>query len=391
MNNHDAQKIDQKAGRAINRQMILNIIRRAGGLSRAELATRTGLSAAAVGFVVKELLADGYLIEDKPQGNGTGRKPVPLRLNQEEHWAIGLKLCRDKLECILTDLAMDPVDQRSIALECHEPDYVVGKAKSVVEDLLKANSNKSKPILGVGWTMPAHLDTANGVCIRSFRFNWHNVPIGDMLSEALKLPVFVEDDTLAFALAHYLFGLGQQKKSFGVFAVGEGIFFASVINGSIWRGEIGNAGKVGHIQYKPDGPLCECGRHGCLQTFFSVTALNKRWHELAQDAGHTLQLEEAVQEQNASALALIEEAGSELGRYLSEWNTLVDHESIVLGGESTAFGDYFLIPLKQALDEHYYREQGPEIIPDQSNYYWTAGAAAVVVQHVFDRLQTEQS
>nr|WP_321455805.1 ROK family transcriptional regulator [uncultured Cohaesibacter sp.] len=365
--------------------MILNIIRRTGGLSRAELAIRTGLSAAAVGFVVKELLSDGYLIEDKPQGNGAGRKPVPLRLNQGEHWAIGLKLSQDKLECILTDLAMEPVDQRSILLERHEPDYVVGKAKSVVEELLKANSKKSKPILGVGWTMPAHLDTAKGVCIRSFRFNWHNVPIGEMLSNALNLPVFVEDDTLAFALAHYLFGLGQQKKSFGVFAVGEGIFFASVINGSIWRGEIGNAGKVGHIQYRLDGPRCECGRQGCLQTFFSVTALEKRWKELKQG----ICLEEAVQQENASALALVEEAGSVLGRYLSEWNTLVDHECIILGGESTAFGDTFLRPLKRALDEHYYREQGPAIIPDKANYYWTAGAAAVVVQHVFGSRQAE--
>ena len=77
------------------------------------------------------------------------------------------------------------------------------------------------------------------------------------------------------------------------------------------------------------------------------------------------------------------EAGAVIGQYLANWVTVVDPELIVLGGESTAFGEAFLVPMQAALDHFYYREQGPRIVPDDTSFYWTAGAAAVAIQHVF--------
>ncbi|WP_176083525.1 ROK family transcriptional regulator [Martelella sp. HB161492] len=380
MNRNHSQKIDQKTGRAINRQMILNLIRRNEEMSRSDLTVSTGLSAAVVGFVVKDLLEEGYLVEHAPRDSSLGRRPVPLRLNREGHLAIGLKLGRDRLDCVLTDLAMEPLEQRSVPLNDYDPKAVVGCARQAVNEVLRSRNEPNRPILGAGWTMPAHLDTRTGSCLRSFRFGWENVPIGTMLSKALEMPVFVEDDTLAYAQAHHLFGLGMQQQSFGVFAIGEGLFFASVINDQVWRGQIGNAGKVGHIMHQEGGRLCECGRHGCLQAYYSVTAMQERW----QERGNPTDLATAVIAQDPAALELVRDAGATIGRHLAQWNTLIDHEMIIFGGESTSFGDAFMGPMREAFDHYYYREKAPSIITDETGYYWTAGAAAVVVQHVFD-------
>ena len=407
------QKIDQKSGRAINRQMILNLVRRTGGMSRSELSSETGLSAAAVGFVVKELLESGYLIEEQPRDSRSGRRPVPLRLNHEGHLAIGLKLGLHRLDCILTDMAMQPLDQQSTPLTSHEPEVVVEAARVAVSTVLARRKGRpQRPILGVGWSMPGRLAVEQGLCIRSLRFKWADVPIGPMLSEALGLPVFIEDDTLAYGLAHYLFGLGQQQEVFSVLAVGEGLFYATVIAGQVWRGHLGNAGKVGHIVHAEEGQVCECGRVGCLQTHFSVTALERRWLEVEAgpplargvEAGPPLargpvrrsgskgreglrpqSLQEAVAAGDERALALVGDAGAVLGRYLAGWVTVTDPEHIILGGESVAFGDAFVEPMQRALDRYYYREQGPKIIRDGTSFYWTAGAAATVMRHIFDQ------
>ena len=379
MNRRETQKIDQKTGRAINRQMILNIIRRSDGLSRADIAAQTGLSAAVVGFVIRELLDEGYLVEEKPRDSRSGRRPVPLRLNENGHLAIGLKISSRRLDCLLTDIAMGSLDRLSIDLPDGNPDTVVAHARQIVDEVVNRQKGPKRPILGVGLSLPARVDPDKGICIRSHRLGWNDVPIGPMMREALNLPVFIEDDTLAYGLAHALFGIGQNLGSFCALAVGEGIGCASIIDGQVWRGSLGNAGKVGHVFHQDGGPFCECGRRGCLQTFYAATALEERWSK----EGRKSSLCEALQNADQEAQALVAEAGAVIGQYLANWVTVVDPELIVLGGESTAFGEAFLVPMQAALDHFYYREQGPRIVPDDTSFYWTAGAAAVAIQHVF--------
>ena len=374
----DNKKIDQKTGRAINRRLILNLIRRNGGLSRAELAERTGLSPAAVGHVVGDLLSEGYLVTGKSNRNGSGRKPVPLMLNTDGHLAVGVKLGLSRVECILTDFGINVIDSRNIALTEHAPAAVVAAAASAIGMLIDANEIQ-RPVVGVGMSVPGRIDPNTGICIRSHRFDWDNVPIGSMLSAEVGLPVYIEDDTLAYGLAHHLFGLGQTCQNFAALAVGDGIGYAVVADAKVRRGALGNAGKVGHVLHDENGPVCECGRTGCLQSWYSANSLKIRW---ARD--HVLSLTDALAGGDPAALAFVGEAGQALGRHLAEWCTVTDPEKIIFGGEAVDFGPAFIREMEHALGEYFYRDTAPPIIADKSSYYWTAGAAAVAVQQVFD-------
>lgn len=373
------RKIDQKTGRAVNRRLVLNLVRKSDGLSRSELSAQTGLSAAAVGFVVSDLMDDGLLVEGKPTGKGSGRRPVPLTLNSSGHLAIGLKLSVDRIDCILTDLSIAVIDQTSVRLPRMSPEAVVGAANEAVSQLVAA-SGKGRPIIGVGLSMPGRLDIDTGMCIRSHRFDWHDVPIGPMMAQALGLPVAIEDDTLAFGLAHHLFGLGQSNQTFAALAVGEGIGLAAITEDRVRRGSIGNAGKVGHVLHREDGPMCECGRRGCLQAWYSAAALDRRWRETSPDQS----IYDAIAARNGDALDLVREAARAIGFHLAEWVTVLDPERVVLGGEGIEFGPDFLSVMQDTLRHAYFRETAPEIVADDSSFYWTAGAAAVAVQRIFD-------
>ncbi|WP_226629643.1 ROK family transcriptional regulator [Alloyangia pacifica] len=374
----DKKKIDQKTGRAINRRLILNLIRMSGGLSRSELAERTGLSPAAVGHVVGDLLDEGYLITGTSSRNGSGRKPVPLMLNTEGHLAIGVKVGPSRLDCILTDFGINVIDRESSTLTDVSPEAVVSVAAEAVSKLTTKHG-AGRPILGVGLSVPGRIDPHSGMCIRSHRFDWDEVPIASMLSEALELPVFIEDDTLAFGLAHHMFGFGQACQNFAALAVGDGIGYAVISDAKVRRGALGTAGKVGHVLHDPSGPMCECGRRGCLQAWFSAASLAARWGET-----HSEPLAEALEAGDKAALSFVAEAGDAIGRHLAEWCTVTDPELIVLGGEAVALGAAFIRPMEAALAENFYRDTPPPVFVDDSSFYWMAGAAAVVVQQVFD-------
>lgn len=374
----DNKKIDQKTGRAINRRLILNLIRREGSLSRTDLSERTGLSPAAVGFVVADLIEDGFLVTGESKSLGSGRKPVPLRLNKEGQYSIGVKVGPNHLDCVLTDFGINIVDTRTVSISNCRPETVVKAAASAIREF-SVTIAVEKNILGIGLSVPGRIDPLNGTCIRSNRLGWDDVPIAHLVSAATNIPAFVEDDTLAYGLAHHMFGLGQTCQNFAVLAVGDGIGFATITESKVWRGNLGNAGKVGHVLFNEHGPMCECGRNGCLQAWFSATAVETRWNE---NNGQPLAV--ALRSADASALTHVAQAGHAIGMHLAEWATVTDPERIVLGGEAVSFGPGFIDAMREALTHAYYRESAPPIVVDEASFYWTAGAAAVAVQQIFD-------
>lgn len=378
MNFNDTRKIDQKTGRAINRRLILNLIRRENGLSRSEIAERTGLSPAAVGFVVSDLLEEGFLVTGESRNSSSGRKPVPLMLNKTGNMAVGVKVTPTRLDCVLTDFAIDIIDTLSVQMNDTSPEAVVAAAASGIRTLLKTN-RVAQPVLGIGMSVPGRIDPATATCIRSNRLDWDDVPIGRLLSEAVGIPTFVEDDTLAYGLAHQMFGLGQASRNFAVLAVGDGIGFATISDAKVYRGSQGNAGKVGHVLFDPTGPICECGRAGCLQAWYGANAMMERWSD-----EHSSSLLRALASEDGSAKSFVAEAGFAIGKHLAEWATVTDPEQIVLGGEAVGFGEAFLSALQRGLSEAYYRNAAPPVVVDVENFYWTAGAAAVAVQQIFD-------
>lgn len=369
----------------MNRRLILNLLRREGPASRADIATVTGLSPAAVTFVVADLIAEGYLREGETQPGASGRRPIPLEINYGGHYAIGIKMNVGTLGCVLTDLSTSVLSSLTVEYKSSSPQDVLDAAEQAVIRLRRTAPDLQGKLIGIGFSMPATVDIEQAICVQSRRFQWDNVPFGRMLQQRVNAPVWMEDDTLAFTLAQHLFGLGRHHRVFTALALGVGIACATVNDGLIHRGAHGRAGKLGHVTHDPNGPLCECGRRGCLQAFYSEPAMVEAWRserKLAAGIDRYAMKEAAIQG-DPVARRILREAGSAIGFHLADAVNIIDPEVVIVGAEAVSFGDLLFGPMRESLASRCHDEP-PAIVPDERDDFWSSGAAALATQALFN-------
>ncbi len=130
--------------------------------------------------------------------------------------------------------------------------------------------------LGVG--TPGAVDTKTGTVIGPSPNikGWQGMEIGRILSERLNMPVTIDNDVNATALAELKYGSGAGFDSMICVAIGTGVGGGIILNGKLWRGANHTAGEIGHICIDPNGPLCACGAHGCIEVYCKSAAIIER-------------------------------------------------------------------------------------------------------------------
>ncbi|MFE4329170.1 ROK family protein [Streptomyces sp. NPDC056831] len=254
--------------RSHNAALVLDLLRVAGerGISRLELAERTGLTPQAVSKITARLRAEG-LATDAGHRASTGGKPrTVLRLVPDAGYAVGMHLDRDELTVVLVDLAGAVAASRTAPLDFGAPaDEVVAVAAYAVAAVRDGGAQPVElPVLGVGVAVPGPLDHRGGVLHRVTGFpQWDGYPLRDALAARTGLPVVVDKDTNAAAL-----GLALRAAGAGDFAylhLGTGLGAGLVLGGGLHRGARTGAGEFGHQTVQLDGPVCSCGGRGCIE------------------------------------------------------------------------------------------------------------------------------
>lgn len=375
---------NSSTSRALNRRLILNLLRRHGPVSRAEIATITGLSPAAVTFVVAELVEETLIVERAAVTGATGRRPVPIDINYEAHLAFGFKLNADGIDCVLTDLATNPLVTWHAPIPNTSPDGMIGTILGAIPRMLAESGRPQSAVMGIGVSIPGEVDARGGVCLQSPRFGWRNLAFGQLLGERVHVPVWIDDDVNAFAVAQKLFGAGRNHRHFAALAVGTGVGSSLVIDGEIYHGARSVAGKFGHITSVPGGRLCECGRHGCLMAHAAEPFMLETWRARSGAAAASrADFAAAVEAEAPEAMAILDEAGARIGRHLADLVNLFDPEVIVVGGEAVQFGEALIGPIRRAMEDSVFFSK-PELLPDWVPGSWARGAAALATQGIFD-------
>ena len=369
--------------RALNRRLILNLLRNRGPISRAELALVTGLSPAAVTFVVTELMDDTLVIEREAVSSSNGRRPTPIDINYEAHLALGFKLNRDNIACVLTDLATTPLATLEAPVPDTSPEGMIQAIETAIPRLLTEARRDEKDIMGIGVSIPGEVDPQKGICLQSPRFGWRDLAFAELLAGRVHVPVWIDDDVNAFAIAQKLFGAGRNHRNFAALAIGTGIGCSLVLNGEIYHGSNSAAGKLGHITSIPNGALCECGRRGCLMAHAAEPAMLDEYLRRRGTPISRAAFVGAVEGGDETAVAILSEAGARIGRHLADLVNLFDPEVIVVGGEAVQFGDALLAPLRKAMEEFLFFSR-PELLTDWVPSSWARGAAALATQSIFN-------
>jgi glucokinase len=224
---------------------------------------------------------------------------------------------------------------------------------------------QGRELAGIGISMAGILDPKRGVVsIAPNLPGWRDVPLVRLVGERLGLPVALENDANAAALAEHRLGAGRGATNMILVTIGTGLGAGLVLNGRLYSGASGAAGEVGHMQLDPDGPPCSCGRRGCLEALAAGWALARRATEIiGREPGGLLThmaakaggepdarlLEDAANAGDASAAAAIDAAGRALGAGLANLVNLLNPEVIVIGGGLRKLGDRYLGPAQEVM------------------------------------------
>ena len=237
---------DDIAGGDLTRMAVLAFLGRNGPASRATIARDLGLSPATVTQTTRQLIRQGVVQPLYFAPSEGGRPGQLLGLAREAGHAVGVKLAADHL--VLVDVGLDGqvLDTRAETF-----DALQAGAVKALEALLASlrhflRRGRSK-LLGVGVCVPGVVARPDAGTVDADVLRWKAVPLGSTLRQAVGVPVLVENDVKALAVAERLFGLGRDYHDFAVLTIGRGVGFASIVGGILQRGAGGGAGELAHV------------------------------------------------------------------------------------------------------------------------------------------------
>ncbi|WP_410791534.1 ROK family transcriptional regulator [Kribbella sp. C-35] len=321
---------------------MLDAIRRSEQLSRVELAEATGLSGQAISNIVRRLLDAGLVREaGRLRGAGIGKPRTLLELEPTGQYAVGVHLDPSVVTVVLLDLTGEVVARRPVDQYADDPGVLIDGIAKTIEEVIAASGAPRDRVTGVGIAAPGPIDVERGVVVDPPNLStWHLVPLRDALSERTGLPIVLDKDVTAAASAEKWAGQGG---SFVFFYLGTGVGAGLVIGDEVVRGSSSNVGEIGHVIVDPGGPLCYCGRRGCVGEASQPRYLVEqamRAEVLAEgiDLDDRLAVEAAFAELCAQAAGpgaardILTTLAERIAKVVEDIANLLDLERVVFGG-----------------------------------------------------------
>lgn len=270
--------------RAVNRSIVLELIRRRQPISRAELARITGIFRSSVSDIVDELIAEDLVTEERSTPSRPGRVPMSLRLNDSGYCIMGVNI-----RPVYSQIAYAGLSGRILKTLNFETPTSPNKLVQAIAQAVKRLSDDSvgvkKPrFRRIGIAIPGHVDVTNG------RILWtpthqelNGFPIAAEIEKHTGIEALADNDCNVGALSELWLGTDEKSDrgtdfvflNVSDFGTGAGV----VLNREIYLGHDAHfVAEVGHMVVDPSGPLCRCGRHGCWELFVSNDAMWRRVH-----------------------------------------------------------------------------------------------------------------
>jgi predicted NBD/HSP70 family sugar kinase len=343
--------------RATNLAVVLRHLRMNAPCSRADIAAATGLNKATVSSLVADLIDRRLVRETGMTERRIGRPATMLVLDGSPYAAIGMEVNADYMTVVAVDLAGRKLLswRRAFAGSSSNPGQAAASIAALAKRAIGKVEKEGRRTLGLTVGVPG-LVGGDGIVRLAPNLHWHDVDLRSALRKALgdpPYPIEVENDANLAVLAEQRYG-GFAEATNLIYLTGEiGIGAGIISEGRLMRGERGFAGEFGHLLIDPSGPVCGCGRRGCLEALAGVGALVARTLPDASTSSPT-ELEPEVEEVvrraksgDAKVLDALAETGRHLGHGVATVANLLNPEVVVLGGYFVPLAPW-LIPAAEA-------------------------------------------
>ncbi|MEE9431204.1 MAG: ROK family protein [Melioribacteraceae bacterium] len=302
-------------------------------------------------------------------------------------YSVGVDLGGTKIKIGLVNGSGRIVKKASLSTFASEgPDKVVSQIKIGIHSLLDKNK---KTVQGIGIGSPGTVSLKKGTVENPPNLpGWERVHLGRIITKEFGLPTFVENDANAAAIGELIYGAGKTLNSFIMITLGTGVGGGIIYNKKLFRGELGGAGEIGHTTIDHNGPKCNCGSRGCLETYLGNNYLIKNVIEQLKKNKSSLLYEmldgeikklnpkiihDASLEGDKFSIGVINNLGITLGHGLASIVNVFDITTVVIGGGVAGFGKPLFSAVKKSIQSRVLKSLRPRVKVRQAKLKNNAG------------------
>ena len=352
--------------KSFNKHAALDLIRFSGtGLSRSDLAEKMGLTRAAVSLIVNDLLESGVVLEAESRSVPTGRPPVVLEINPNLGMVGAIDMGATHMSVAVADFTARIHKEAEFSFDIKKgPEICLAQADQCLRNLLAEQGLSVSDLMAIGVGVPGPVNTGAGLVVAPpIMPGWDHYPIRSTLETMWGCPVTLNNDAELGALGEWAYGAGRGERNIAYIKVGSGVGAGLIINQQIYGGTTGAAGEIGHLTIDENGPLCDCGNHGCLEAFAGGHAIARQGEVLARSGKRTLlshmpvekitayDVAEAARRGDLQAQEILTRAGTAIGIAIAGLINLFNPSVVIIGGGVSQVGDIITLPIRQAVRE----------------------------------------
>lgn len=363
-----------------NKALVLSLIIEKETISRADIASVTGLNKTTVSSLVNELLEEELIYESGPGISSGGRRPVILHFNRNAGYAIGVDIGVNYVLAILTDLKGKIIVEQSQSVNRTSYSAIMSTVQMMIQSLMDDMPKSRYGIVGIGVGVPGIVNKEGSVLLAP-NLGWTNIHLKEDLEKVFQVPIIVENEANAGAVGEQQLGAGQDYQNILYVSAGIGIGVGIILNKELYQGKNGFSGEMGHMIIELNGKRCNCGSSGCWEAYASENAL------LEMAGGNIDSLESLIQLANngdESAISLFEKIGHYLGYGINNIINTFNPDQVIIGNRLALVREWIEAPILTTIENHtlaYHQKEVQLEFSKLGKYSTALGVSAFVVDH----------
>ena len=371
-----------------NATTLLRLLLKQDSISRVDLSRMTGLTKTTISSIINEFIALGIVEESSIISTGNvGKAPIPLHIRTDAVYTIGVHLGRQKVETVLMDARMNIISRKKgLSYERLGPKGVLESLFLSIDDVMK-DAKKSKIKVGaIGIGVPGPLDAQTGVVSHPPKFRgWKDVPLGKIMYERYKLPVWIENDANVGALAEKWHGGGKDLKNFVYVLVNEGIGAGAVIDNELYQGAYDYVGEIGHTLFY------DHGKFRYLEDISGVDILIKRARSQGLNIKNVKDISNLLQTNDGVVSSIVKKIATRIGAAVINIIHIIGPQTVFVGGKMAVLGDALVQPIREIVSMYLFGDQKVEVrLSEISEDAVAIGAAIYATTKWLEKNSTER-
>ena len=371
-----------------NATTLLRLLLKQDTISRVDLSRTTGLTKTTISSIINEFIALGIVEESSIISTGNvGKAPIPLHIRTDAVYTVGAHLGREKVKTVLMDARMNIISRKKgLSYERLGPKGVCERLFLSIDDSMKDAENHNIKVGAIGIGVPGPLNAETGIVSHPPKFvGWKDVPLGKIVYERYKLPVWIENDANVGVLAEKWHGGGKDLRNFIYILINEGIGAGVVIDDELYQGAYDYVGEIGHTLFY------DHGKFRYLEDISGVDLLIKQARSRGLNIENIKDISDLLQTNDGVVSSIVKQIATWIGAAVINTIHIIGPQTVFVGGKMAVLGDALIQPIKEIVSQYLFGDQAVDVrLSEISEDAVAIGAAVYATTRWLEKKSTER-